>query len=331
MTPQQLSISVIDPISPAIEKVKLILFKPFDLGKWFVIGFCAWLAYLSGGGFNCNLNFPFRGLRHRGTLPAQLENFFESNIPLVLLLGSIVFIVAIAVAIVLLWLSSRGRFMFLDCVAKNKAQVKTPWRSFRRQGNSLFLFRLAAGIIFFLCVLLFIGTIVLFVALFGRGRPHMGAGALVAVISLLLVLLPIGIAFAIVLKFTRDFVVPIMYLHACSCVEAWRQFWTLLSGNKGKFALYILFQLVIGIVIGMIGATLAVIFSVILALSTCGVACCFMVIPGLSLVFAYVITVLLLPLSVFVRSYSLCYFRQFGPGFDVFSPEVTPPELLESS
>jgi len=316
MTPQQLSISVIDPISPAIEKVKLILFKPFDLGKWFVIGFCAWLAYLSGGGFNCNLNFPFRGPGRHGTLPAQLENFFESNIPLVLLLGSIVFIVAIAVAIVLLWLSSRGRFMFLDCVAKNKAQVKTPWRSFRRQGNSLFLFRLAAGIIFFLCVLLFIGTIVLFVALFGRGRGHMGAGVLVAVISLLLVLLPIGIAFAIVLKFTRDFVVPIMYLHACSCVEAWRQFWTLLSGNKGKFALYILFQIVIGIVIG------AIVMAVVLM--TC---CC----AGLILAIPYIGTVLMLPVLIFQRAYSLCYFRQFGPGFDVFSPEVTPPELLESS
>ena len=39
-------VSVIDPISQAIDWVKIMLFKPFDLGKWFVIGFCAWLAYL---------------------------------------------------------------------------------------------------------------------------------------------------------------------------------------------------------------------------------------------------------------------------------------------
>jgi hypothetical protein len=43
-------VSVIDPITPAIDRVKLILFRPFDMGKWFVIGFCAWLAYLGGGG-----------------------------------------------------------------------------------------------------------------------------------------------------------------------------------------------------------------------------------------------------------------------------------------
>jgi hypothetical protein len=51
-------ISVTDPISPALERVKQILFRPFDLGKWFTIGFCAWLAMLGegggGGGFNGN-------------------------------------------------------------------------------------------------------------------------------------------------------------------------------------------------------------------------------------------------------------------------------------
>lgn len=43
-------VSVIDPISPAIERVKLMLFRPFDLQKWLIIGFCAWLAYLGRRG-----------------------------------------------------------------------------------------------------------------------------------------------------------------------------------------------------------------------------------------------------------------------------------------
>jgi len=38
-------ISVTEPVSPALERVKTMLFKPFDLGKWFTIGFCAWLAF----------------------------------------------------------------------------------------------------------------------------------------------------------------------------------------------------------------------------------------------------------------------------------------------
>jgi hypothetical protein len=46
MTIQPLSsrpreISVTEIIEPAYERVKLILFRPFDLTKWIVIGFCA--------------------------------------------------------------------------------------------------------------------------------------------------------------------------------------------------------------------------------------------------------------------------------------------------
>ena len=50
-------IGVTEPIAPAYERVKQMLFKPFDLTKWITIGFCAWLAGLGesgggGGGFN---------------------------------------------------------------------------------------------------------------------------------------------------------------------------------------------------------------------------------------------------------------------------------------
>ena len=53
MNGEQPYVSVVEPLTPAIERVKTVLFRPFDLGKWFVIGFCAWLAQLGkyeGGG-----------------------------------------------------------------------------------------------------------------------------------------------------------------------------------------------------------------------------------------------------------------------------------------
>ena len=37
-------VSVTLPISPAMDRVKRLLFQPFDLGKWFMIGFGAWLG-----------------------------------------------------------------------------------------------------------------------------------------------------------------------------------------------------------------------------------------------------------------------------------------------
>ena len=47
-------VSVMEPIGHAINKTKHILFDPFNLEKWFVIGFCAWLAGLAGGGGGFN-------------------------------------------------------------------------------------------------------------------------------------------------------------------------------------------------------------------------------------------------------------------------------------
>ena len=49
--------NVISAVKPAIEKTKQILFIPFDLEKWFAIGFCVWLATLSQGGLHFNLLF----------------------------------------------------------------------------------------------------------------------------------------------------------------------------------------------------------------------------------------------------------------------------------
>ncbi len=54
------TVSVIKPLKMAIERVKEILFRPFDLEKWIAITFCAWLA--TGGGI-----FSFNSFNNRKT------------------------------------------------------------------------------------------------------------------------------------------------------------------------------------------------------------------------------------------------------------------------
>ena len=126
-------ISVLEPVGKAIEKTGIMLFKPFDFAKWFTIGFCAWLAMLGqGGGCNFNFNSPFGHGNSGGISPEQVREFVLSNLPLIIGIGSGVIIVSIIIGIVLLWLSSRGRFMFLSCVAQNKAEVKLPWNKYRQ-------------------------------------------------------------------------------------------------------------------------------------------------------------------------------------------------------
>ncbi len=306
MTPQQPpTVSVIEPIGPALEKVNMILFKPFDLGNWFVIGFCAWLAFLGKGGGGGS------GGGRGGGPPDVHEGFGQAKVFVLENLGWIIPVALIGVMLIIVlwlvstWLSSRGRFMFLHCVAQNKAEVKVPWAKFRQHANSLFLFRIVLGLIGFAAIGLLCLPIVGLIAIAIANNGSVAA-AVLGIVMIGLMIVAISIIFALISKFTMDFVVPIMFLRTTSCTAGWREFLTILSVNKARFALYILFQIVIGMVIGTIKF-----MGFCLGCCLCGI--------GLILLIPYIGTVILLPLPVFTRSYSLLYLKQYGPDFEVFS------------
>jgi hypothetical protein len=305
MTPLEAKVSVIDPISPAIERVKTILFRPFDLGKWFVIGFCAWLAYLGKGGGVGGGGGP--NFQHNGEARQAIEqarHFIIENLFWIVPVAIFVVALIIVLWLVIAWLSSRGRFMFLHCVALNKAEVTIPWTKFRQHGNSLFGFKVVLGLIGFGVVALpSVVAIGLIVLMLYRGGPHIIP--IIGIVMVFLIIFALSLVFFLIQKFTTDFVVPIMFLRTSKCVAAWREFLTILSANKGRFALYILFQIVIGL------CTSTIVFAAMCL--TCCCLACILAIP-------YIGTVVLLPLLVFGRAYSLYYLRQFGPQFDVFQP-----------
>lgn len=294
-------ISVIDPIGSAVEHVRLMLFKPFDLSKWFVIGFCAWLAQLGkGGGGGGN------GWKEHSNGPCleAIKSSIIAHLAVIILVAAIVIPIIIIIALVLCWLRSRGQFMFVHCVAGNKAEVVVPWNKFARHGNSLFLFRIVIG----------------FIGLFAIGLPAAAAvfagfvmcatgfnpAAIIGLTGAIFVAVVIAILLGLIAKFTTDFVVPIMLLNTESCIAGWKQCLALISGNKAQMILYILFQIVIWLVIAFI------------ALAICLIGCCCCCLSILLLI-PYIGTVILLPLIAFKRAYSLFYLRQFGAQFDVFS------------
>lgn len=305
MTTQPANISVTDPVSGAIERVRQVLFRPFDLGRWFTIGFCAWLAFLgergaSGGNFG-------GGNHHSGDFHQAVDHAREFALQNLWWIAPVVVIaatLAFALWVLLVWLNSRGKFMFLHCVALNKAEVREPWNRFASAANSLFQFRIVLGLIgmvLTLPALAFVGFSIFRMCYFGGWNF---AGVMV-VIGVGLAMVLIGILFALIRKLTTDFVVPIMFIRQKRCLEAWSEYRHLMAANLWHFVLYILFQIVLSLAIGAIVLTI-VIF-------TCCIAGCFLAIP-------YIGTVLFLPVLVFSRAYSLCYFAQYGPEYNVFPP-----------
>jgi hypothetical protein len=295
------------PVGEALNRVKRMLFQPFDLAKWFAIGFCAWLAGLGefGSSFNWNNRFgggpsgPVHSLRH--TMD-HATHFVMENLYWIIPAVAAVVILGVALGMLLTWLSSRGKFMFLHCVALDQAEVQRSWREFAPEGDSLFWLRFVLGLIEVpLCLLLLANILLIVGPMFYRGNAE-GGGILLAIV-LGLVFLAVAVCFGLIRKFTLDFVVPIMFLRRTKCTIAWREFLGLLGANAGHFTLYILFQIMLAMAIGVI-----VLVAVVV---TCCIAGCLLALP-------YLGTVALLPVLVFQRSYSIYYLAQFGPAYDVF-------------
>ena len=309
------NISVVEPIEPALERTKNLLFRPFDLQKWFVVGFGAWLAELGeNGGMGGGFNFPGGGSGSRSRGGPNMDRVFENmkefvlnNLAWLVPLAVFLVLLSVGLGLVILWLNSRGKFMLLHCAVLNRAEVAEPWRIYAKQANSLFVFRLCVSIAGFVLMipLLVLGAVVTMKMFAANRSPDFASVMVVA--GLIGLFIGVVFLFALVRKLTTDFVVPIMYLRSNTCLDAWKELWALIAARFGKFALYLVFQIVLGMVIG------SLVLAVILV--TCCLALCLMAIP-------YIGAVVMLPVTSFKRYYSLQFLAQFGPEYNVFAPSA---------
>jgi hypothetical protein len=200
------------------------------------------------------------------------------------------------------WLSSRGKFMFIDGIVRNRGAVVGPWSDYRREGNSLFWFRL----VFAFCCLLIFGLIAggcSLIAMPSIQAKEFGASAARALTIGIPLMILFSIAAWLVSLCLTNFVVPIMYLRKVRVMAAWSEFrHQILAGRFGTFALYVPFQIVMWIAI-----------VVLIVLATC-LTCFLTIVP-------YLGTVILLPLFVFAHSYHLGFLEQFGTEWAFFRDE----------
>ncbi|MFZ0916638.1 MAG: hypothetical protein WAN04_07065 [Candidatus Udaeobacter sp.] len=292
-------IEIFRPFGEAFELTKKILFQPFDLKKWLVIGFAAWLANLGGGGGGFNYRYNRRE-------EMQKVNEALNHIPHSLLVTGICVLVCVALVVIVLfaWLRARGYFMFIDCIAKNRGAIAEPWRDFRNEGNSYFLFSLLVGFAFLIFAALLSFPFMLPI-IRGVTFLHIHDVYLISTIA--------AWAFVVILLFlawslVANFVVPVMYRQRCRALKAFGIVVRLIAAYPGEILLYCLFLIV------LVLAT-----AIVACVATC-VTCCIAAIP-------YIGTVILLPVFVLLRSFSLLFLRQFGLDYCVWAT-FRPPEFL---
>lgn len=296
-------IEIFKPFGEAFELMNKILFKPFDLKKWFVIGFA---AFLSGHFAGVGLNFPspFGNFQsHRVTqevIPTHLEQWKPWLVAAVIVFALLFF----ALVIALTWLKARGNFIFTDCIVRNRGAIAGPWREYRKEGNSYFLFLLAVAF----AVLLLAGLVLASAAGLVWLKQGAGETASIAAIGLIVFLFVFWVSIIIFVSIATYFMVPVMYRRRYRAVEAFRDVTILITHNVGSFLLFCLFGIVLILAVLMIGAIV-----------TCA-TCCLAALP-------YVGTVILLPVFVCLHAFGLVFLRQFGPDYDVWA-NFMPPEFL---
>lgn len=305
-----MQLSVTEPISQAFERARAMLFSPFDVHRWLVGGFVAFLAYLGEGGGGYSARFPTGSGRGGGASDLrEALRYFHAHEAMIVAVGVGVLVVGIAIGIVFLWISSRGKLMFVDMVSTGQIAVKEPWARFAELGGSLFRFRLLLALAGFVALGLVLGSGAALawpdIAAFRIGTSTL-VGIAVAFGVALFTLLPL----AIVRFLLEDFVVPAMWRHQLGVGDAWRRVrHEILSGNTGSIAIFWLMTIALAIAIGFITF-----------FATC-LTCCLAALP-------YVGSVVLLPVLVFRRCYSLYFIEQFGPDWRFFAPpapEFAPP------
>jgi hypothetical protein len=299
-----MNISYTLPLSRGWDQMKIALFKPFDLNKWIRIGFTAWLAGLadcsggSGGGNQAGKGKP--DWDEFFSFPETTVDWLQSHPGwYALIVAGIVLLVALIT--VFIWLSSRGKFMFLHNVVNQKNDISIPWREYKKEGDSLFKWRFAfLWITIIVMVLFFKSSFLKAKELYYGSFQDMEIFREIAWMVFIFIALFIVVGY--ISLFLNDFVVPLMFKHRLSASWGWYRFLPILGRYLFVFIGYGLF---------VFALLVAVVFAVIIfGVFTCFVGLLLLAIP-------FIGSVVLLPVSYTFRAFSVEFLAQFGDDFNL--------------
>ncbi|MCP3980885.1 MAG: hypothetical protein GY716_16405 [bacterium] len=310
-----MTVQFIEPARKAWDRTRAYLFDPFDLERWLVTGFAAFLAGLGSGmgGGTSGINY---GL-HLDDIPYSAEEMADALLGAALLIPILLFVVGLA--LLLLWVSSQGRFLFLDNLVCGRPAILEPWRRLSPLGTSLFLWRIGFGLT---CIALSAIVVTpLMIDVWAGGDEWRAASGFVVAVTVLAGI-AVGLVCAFVALCVENFVVPTMYARGVGVLAAWGCFLPHLRARLFDFLIYAATVILAFIAVGA--------GVVLVALATC----CF---GALILAIPYVNSLVLLPLTATYRLYGVEFLAQFDaevaglltaaePAAELNPPDPTPPE-----
>ena len=346
-----LAISATDAISPAVQRTKVFLFRPFNWGTYLKL--CVVAVFTEG--FSSNMNSSSgrsshtNGSSHIDPSPFSSFHFNPLWIPAIVAMVLLTLILIIFAA----YLVTRLRFAFFHCLIHNTRQISPGWHFYRTQATRFFLMNMVVG----LCYLVLVGVVALpfiggFWRLFHETAPG-GTPPIALLLSLVLPLIPL-IFLLVLLGITtdvalRDWMMPHYALENATVGDAWARVWACIRIEKRQFLAYTLLRLILPIVAMIALFVVLIIPGLMLAGSLAavefGLHSAFADSTGASavvgllvqvffgvLAFAFAMLAAIFlggPLSTATREYALIFYgSRYQALGDLLYPPLAPPETL---
>lgn len=301
-------VSALDAARDAVDHTRSRLF-PFQFKAWLALGFVTFLDQCGRGG---GVNFPSPGGMFRERYGVDHEPDFAgmtawagSHVGLIMGGAAGLLTVIVGLTALVLWVSSRGIFMYVDNVSSGRSDVARPWREHAERAGSLFVWRFVVALAALLGVILLLLTGALLFMLLSRARVAVGPAAFVSLLLVVPVILLLAVSGGLVSIALRDFVAPIQLRRDLSCGPAVRLFLSLLRSSPGAFVLYLILKIAFSFAL-----------AAVLLLVGCLTCCCaFLPVVGHTI---------LQPAFYFERAWSLFLLRQLGHDLIVPAPAPAP-------
>jgi hypothetical protein len=318
----------VDAFDEALERSKGMLL-PFRWGIWLrltlivlLIGGIGGSGGYGGGSSDTSSTGDTQGFGASNAFSSGAAAGLASN--LMLMAAFIAFIIILA--LVLTYLSSVSTFVFVKSLSSGDVRLKEHYRGQAENGLKLFLIQILAAfvLIIFVAVLVLAGIV-----LYQSTQSDFMLVALI--IAAVLILVPLIIAFSLLMWMITEFAVPLVYVRGGGILQAAGQVKAMISSAFWQWALFLTLRIVFGGLGSVIRLIISLPFALALAALYFAVGIGGAVSPGsaliaaslivlfiVSLVADLIVTFVTLPISVFLRYYGLVFLGLADPTLNIF-------------
>jgi hypothetical protein len=230
-------------ISPAVERTKNYLFRPFRLGTYLKLSLVACLTE----GFSSNFNFNSGHHTSSGTGIGDFTGFHLSNEIMALIVVAV--LVCIAAGIIISYLITRLRFAFFHCLIHQTKEIMPVWGLYRVKAMRFFILTLIVCFISLGVLALAVAPFALSFYKIYLASQHGGQVSWVSCIALFLALFVVifllALIFAVVNLTMHDFMLPHIALENATVRAAWLAACGYIKAEKGAFLLYVFLRLML--------------------------------------------------------------------------------------